>query len=190
MTAADDDNAVTIPDQLRQSGTAVPSPRVVRFSEKIRPGGQVLDLACGGGRHGRYLLALGYRVLMVDRDISHVADLAGQATTELIAHDLEDGSPWPFAGRQFDGIVVTNCLYRPVMRRITTALAPGGVLFYETFADGNHIFGRPRNPGYLLRGDELLDTVRPGLRVVAYEDIAITDPRPAAVQRIVTVRSP
>jgi hypothetical protein len=71
-------------------------------------------------------------------------------------------------------------------------VAPGGVLLYETFARGNERFGRPSNPDFLLAPGELLDAARGhgGLRVVAYEDLVASAPRPAAVQRIAATCPP
>lgn len=167
---------------------AEPSTWVKRFVNLIPEGGLVLDLACGGGRHSRYLLSLGYRVVCLDRDITAVADLASDERVELIACDLEDGRPWPLADRRFDGVVVTNYLHRPLMKHLVGAVAPGGALIYETFADGNQAFGQPRNPDFLLKREELLIFCRPELRVVAFEDLLVTEPRPAAIQHIVAVR--
>jgi SAM-dependent methyltransferase len=165
-----------------------PSPWVRRFADLIPEGGVVLDVACGAGRHARYLLSLGYRVVLVDRDITAVADLAADEHVELIACDLEDGRTWPLADRAFEGIVVTNYLHRPLMRHLVGAVAKGGALIYETFADGNQAFGHPRNPDFLLQREELLIFTRPELRVVAFEDLLITEPRPAAIQHIAAVR--
>lgn len=165
-----------------------PSAWVRRFAELIPEGGVVLDLACGAGRHGRYLLSLGHRIVLLDRDIAAVADLAADEHVELIACDLEDGRPWPLDDRTFDGVVVTNYLHRPLMKHLVRAVAPGGALIYETFADGNQAFGQPRNPDFLLQREELLIFTRPELRVVAFEDILVTDPRPAAIQHIAAVR--
>jgi SAM-dependent methyltransferase len=165
-----------------------PSPWVRRFADLIPKGGVVLDVACGGGRHSRYLLSLGYRVVLVDRDITAVADLAADEHVEMIACDLEDGRPWPLDERVFDGVLVTNYLFRPIMKHLVRAVAPGGALIYETFADGNQAFGHPRNPDFLLQSEELLIFSRPELRVVAFEDILMTDPRPAAIQHIAAVR--
>lgn len=165
-----------------------PSAWVARFAALIREGGTALDLACGGGRHARLLLARGHRVAMLDRDTSRVADLAPHPRAEILARDLEDGGPWPLAGRRFDGVVVANYLHRPILGRVLDAVAPGGALIYETFAEGNAAFGRPRNPDFLLRRGELLDLARPaGLRIVAFEDMAVAEPRPAVVQRIAAV---
>src|SRR5690606_31858297 len=97
----------------------------------------VLDLACGGGRHGRLFLARGHAVTFLDRDLGGVADLAGDPAASLIEADLEKDGPWPLAERQFAGIVVTNYLWRPLFPLLIAALQPGGILLYETFARGN-----------------------------------------------------
>jgi hypothetical protein len=81
-------------------------------------------------------------------------------------------------------VCVTNYLHRPLFPTLLDALAPGGVLIYETFARGNERYGRPSNPDFLLKAGELLDQVRGRLRVIAYEDITIEEPRPACIQRI------
>ena len=165
-----------------------PSPWVRRFADLIPENGVVLDLACGAGRHARYLLSLGFRVLLLDRNITAVADLAADENVELIACDLEDGRPWPLGERTFDGVLVTNYLYRPFMKSIVSAVAPGGALIYETFANGNQAFGRPRNPDFLLQREELLHFARPQLQVVAFEEIVFGAPKPAAIQHIAAVR--
>lgn len=168
-------------------GEEAPSPWVARFAPLVAQGGPVLDLACGRRRHTRLFRRLGHPVTAVDRDADALMALAGDASTETIRADLEDGSPWPLGARRFAGIVVTNYLHRPLMPRLTGALAEGGVLIYETFADGNERFGRPRNPDFLLRPGELLEIVRGRLRVVAYEEGVVTAPGPAMVQRICAV---
>lgn len=162
-------------------------PWVARFAGLVPAGGRVLDLACGGGRHARLFLARGCRVTAVDIDLGGLADLAGSPGLEAIAADLE-GAPWPFSGRPFDGVVVTNYLHRPILPAIVDAVAPGGALIYQTFAAGNARFGRPSNPDFLLRPGELLEAVRGRLEIVAYENLEIAEPKPAMVQRIAAVR--
>lgn len=171
----------------RHVGPAEPSAWVVRFAGWVPAGGRVLDLACGAGRHTRFFLGRGHPVLAVDRDLSGIADLIGRAHLEAVQADLEAGRPFPAAGRRFAGVVVTNYLYRPLLPALVAAVAPGGVLIYETFAKGNERFGKPRNPDHLLDAGELLEAVRGRLRVVAYEDLIVERPRPAAVQRLCAV---
>jgi SAM-dependent methyltransferase len=162
-----------------------PSPWVVRWAHLIAPGGSVLDVACGGGRHLRWLAGRGFRVAGVDRDASVLADLHGLG--RIVQADIEDG-PWPFAGETFDAVVVTNYLWRALLPTLTASLAEGGVLIYETFALGNEAFGKPSNPAFLLRPGELLEACRE-LQVVAYED-GLLDGPPRRIQRIAARRRP
>ena len=166
-----------------QHELTAPSEWVCRFVNLIPAGGTVLDLACGSGRHARLLAGLGYRVEAVDRDESHLQGLRGVERVSARTADLE-GGPWPYASRQFAGIIVCNYLHRPLFRRLLDALEPEGVLIYETFAVGNERFGKPSNPDFLLKPGELLEVVRGQLRVIAYEDVFVSQPKPAMVQRI------
>ncbi len=154
------------PRHLRMSE---PADWVVRFQSLLPKKGQILDLAAGGGRHTRFLLEKGHRVLALDRNAEPLAGFADDINGEVIEADLEDGSPWPLGDRQFAGIIVCNYLHRPLMGALIDALAPGGVLLYETFALGNEAYNRPRNADHLLRAGELLDLFGERLQVVAYE---------------------
>lgn len=169
-------------------GLAVPSPWVRRFAHLVPAGGLVLDVAAGGGRHTRFFRTRGHRVVAIDRNLDGMADLVGAEGMELIQADLESGEPWPLQERRFAGIVVTNYLFRPLLPRLTAALEPGGMLIYETFAQGNEQFGRPSNPDFLLAPNELLKTFGPELTVVGYEHGIVYTPRPAAVQRIAGIK--
>jgi SAM-dependent methyltransferase len=157
---------------------------VARWAPLI-PHGQALDLACGSGRHARLLAGLGHPVIALDRDAQALAAAAGEGIATM-QHDLEaPGSDWPFAPRSLAGIVVANYLHRPLFDHLAAALAPDGVLIYETFARGNEAFGKPSNPDFLLMSGELLDVAaRGGLRVLAYEDGVVARPKPARVQRL------
>lgn len=175
----------------KDASPAPPAPAsawIRRFAPLLPAGGPVLDLACGSGRHLRLLLALGHPVTGLDRDLSGVADLAETPGVSLLRADLEGGGAFPLAGSRFAGVVVANYLHRPLLPALVQAVAPGGLLLYETFARGNERFGRPRNPDFLLRAGELLEAVRGKLRVLAYEDLEVAEPRPAAVQRIAARR--
>jgi SAM-dependent methyltransferase len=173
--------------RIHQHDQLAPSPWVCRFARLIATGGTVLDLACGHGRHARYLAGLGYRVEALDRDSAALATLAGVAGISTRCTDLE-GSPWPYHADRFDGVVVTNYLYRPLAPALLDALRPGGVLIYETFALGNEKLGRPSNPEFLLRPSELLQWVEGRLSVFAFEQGLVERPKPAVIQRICAVR--
>lgn len=159
---------------------------VRRFAPLIRSGGAVLDLACGRGRHARWLAARGWQVLAVDRDREALSGLAEVAGVETLCADLEGGA-WPLAGRTFDGIVVTNYLFRPRFADLLACLKPGGVLIYETFMLGNERFGRPANPEFLLRPGELPERLGSAFAVVAFEQGTVRVPREAVIQRVCAV---
>ena len=176
-------------DKGRHLGPTTPSSWVTRFAPLAPADGLVLDLACGGGRHGRHFLGHGHTVVFLDRDVSDVQDLAGHANVEIIEADLEGGDALPFAGRLFAAIVVTNYLWRPILPLLADAVAEGGLLIYETFGLGNEEYSRPRNPDHLLRPGELLDAFGKDLQVVAYEHGLRHDPKPRVIQRIAAVNA-
>ena len=169
-------------------GSGGASPWLQRWAHLLPAGGQVLDVACGRGRHLRWLAGRGYRLTGIDRDadaLAASADLAANARIELITADLEHG-PWPCAGRTFDAVLVFNYLWRPLWPQLLASLAPGGVLVYETFAAGNETVGKPSRPDFLLQPGELLARCD-GLQIVAYEDGFLDTPA-RFVQRVVAVR--
>ncbi|MBN3853118.1 methyltransferase domain-containing protein [Paraburkholderia sp. Ac-20340] len=169
-------------------GLGEPSDWVRQWAHLIAPGGTVLDLACGAGRHARWLAQRGHPVAALDRDPLALATLRDVPDIGTLECDLE-GAPWPLAAdARFAAIVVTNYLHRPLMPRLLDALAPGGVLIYETFAQGNETVGKPSNPAFLLAPGELLAVCMPTLRVIGYQDGFLQHPREAFVQRICAVR--
>ena len=172
----------TASDAGAHAGLA-PSAWVQRWSHLVPANANVLDVACGSGRHVRWFAARGCRVTGVDRDAAALAGLDGIAQTCVA--DIE-GAPWPLPGRRFDAVIVTNYLWRELMPTIVASVAEGGVLIYETFSAGNASVGKPSNPLFLLQAGELLSATA-GLRVVAYEDGYLDGPA-RFVQRIVAVR--
>ena len=162
---------------------------VQRWSHLVKPQGSVLDVACGHGRHAKWFYQLNHPLAVVDRSQDAIESIAisDQACEKVVA-DIENG-PWPFPGRQFDGVVVTNYLWRPLFPTLLASLAPGGVLIYETFTEGNETVGKPSRPDFLLRQGELL-VVCKDLRVVAFEDGFVADEAGRSarfVQRIAAV---
>ena len=178
-------------------GTEPPSGWVQRWAHLIKPGGSVLDVACGRGRHTCWFHARGHALTAVDQSASALAAIdLPKATCEIVVADLEN-RPWPFDERHFDAVVITHYLWRPLLPKLVASLAPGGVLIYETFAQGNETVGKPSRPDFLLATGELL-AVCAGLRIVAFEDgfepgldaspASASTGAPRFVQRITAVR--
>ena len=175
-------------------GLEAASSWVQRWSHLVKPQGVVLDVACGRGRHARWFYERNHALALVEINqdaIDSIAKIIPLASDryEAVVADIENG-PWPFAGRQFDAVVVTNYLWRPLLPTLLASLAPGGVLIYETFTQGNETVGKPSRPDFLLRTGELLEVCR-GLRIVAFEEGFHARPEGNSarfVQRIAAVR--
>jgi len=167
-----------------------PSDWVQRWSHLAKPQGQVLDIACGQGRHMAWFTGLGMQVTGIDRS-SEAVEAAGRFGDSILA-DIENG-PWPLMQnglsaakpRPFDVVVVTNYLWRALFPLILQSVAPGGLLLYETFAVGNETLGKPSRPDFLLQPEELL-RVFDGWRIVAYENGFLSHPE-RFVQRIAAI---
>jgi len=157
-----------------------PSEWVVRWAPLVTRG-PVLEVASGPGRHARFFADRGLDVVAVDRETQSIPGV------RFLKADLENGSPWPFAGQRFGGIVVTNYLHRPLMPLLAQALAPDGILIYETFMVGNEKYGKPSNPDFLLRPGELLHAFST-LTVVAFEQGTVERPKKALIQRACLIR--
>ena len=138
---------------------APPSDWIVRWTPLLPPGAHVLDVACGHGRHVHWLAAAGHRITAIDRDPALLAPLAALATA--VVADLE-ADAWPLPAQTFDAVVVTNYLWRALFPALKAAVAPGGLLIYETFAQAHAALGRPRRPEFLLRPGELISVLRDG----------------------------
>lgn len=164
-------------------GTEPPSAWLQRWTHLLRPGSRVLDVACGAGRHMRWLAEHGHSPQGVDRNPEALA--LAQAFGAVTCADIENG-PWPFPGQTFDAVVVTHYLWRPLLPTIVNNVGAGGVLIYETFAAGQETVGKPSRPEFLLQPGELLQATA-GLAIVAYEDGFESHPA-RFVQRIAAVR--
>ncbi|WP_431097101.1 class I SAM-dependent methyltransferase [Polaromonas aquatica] len=172
-------------------GTEAPSTWVQRWSHLVPKRGAVLDVACGHGRHARWFYERNHPLALVDRSQAAIEFIATSLpalpdrTVEAVVADIEEG-PWPFPDRQFDAVVVTNYLWRPLLPTLLASVAPGGVLIYETFTQGNETVGKPSRPDFLLWPGELLEVCQ-GMRVVAFEEGFHESP-PRFIQRIAAVR--
>jgi len=129
----------------------------------------------------------GHHVTGIDR--SPEALEAASALGDTVLADIEN-QPWPLMTqgnvREFDAVVVTNYLWRPLFPVIAQSVTPGGLLIYETFARGNEAFGKPSRPDYLLKPAELLSCFG-AMRVIAFEEGYLENPA-RVMQRIVVQR--
>jgi len=162
---------------------------ITQHIELLPDSGLMLDLACGKGRHTGLLLQRGFSVIAVDRDTKAISDseFATHENLEILPYDLE-AAPWPFPPGFFDGIVVCNYLHRPLLTALGNSLKDDGVLIYTTFAAGNEAFGKPSNPDYLLRENELSDQFNEGFDILDY--FHGETPRPAIRQSIAVRKQP
>ena len=124
----------------------------VRLGTAVVPAGEVLDLACGGGRHARLFAALGHPVLAMDRDPAALAAWRRAGHRRPAIRPRRRRHALAVRGA-FAGIVGHQLLHRPLRRAGGGA---GRVLIYETFRPGNEAFGKPSNPDFLLAPGELL----------------------------------
>ena len=171
-------------DDNRLHGPHDPSTWVMRFLGGVKAGGDILDVACGAGRHMRVALDSGYRVTGIDKDVTRVEELGTRRDVSLIEADLEAGRPFPLRDMRYDGVIVTNYLWRDILDDIIGCVADDGILIFETFAVGHERHGKPSNPDFLLKNNELLQAVLPRLVVLAYEHGLRQSNHPKIVQRI------
>lgn len=134
-------------------------------ADVLRRGMRVLDVAAGRGRHALLLAGAGFSVTAIDRDEARMARL-GEIATRLgwplttVVRDLETGDA-DLGESGYDLIVVTHYLHRPLFPALVRALAPDGVLVYETFTTAQAARGKPTNPAFLLEPGELPRLVQP-----------------------------
>jgi SAM-dependent methyltransferase len=151
---------------VQGASPGTPAAWLVENLDLLPPGGRVLDVACGRGRHALFLAEAGFQVRAVDRDpqaIDAVRAAAREAGLDLQAEVLDlEATPPPDLGQEhYDAIVVVHYLHRPLFPALIQALAPAGVLVYDTFTIDQAARGRPTNPAFLLRPGELAGLAAP-----------------------------
>jgi hypothetical protein len=125
----------------------------------------------------------------IERDAEALAALRAaarerRAALSALRADLEAGLGIPVRPASCGGILVFRFLFRPLARAIESALAPGGILLYETFTIDQRSLGYgPKNAAFLLEPDEL-PGLFPGLEVLHYSEGVREGPRPEALARL------
>jgi len=151
--------------------------------------GPIIDLACGRGRHALAAAELGARVLGLDRNPALLHELQAEARRRRlpllpVRTDLETARGIPVRSGSCGAILVFRFLFRPLASAICEALAPGGLLLYETFTIRQRDLGqKPSNPAFLLREGELKDAFG-ALRVLSYWEGLGEGPQPEALARL------
>ena len=149
-----------------------PAEWLVEHRDLLANRGRALDVACGDGRNALYLAQLGYEVDAIDASdvtIGALRAAARERDLAITARVVELGRE-PLPAGPYDVIVTLNFLQRDLFGALEEALAPAGLLFYETFAPA-HVeeLGRSFNPAYLLERGEL-PRAFPHLEVVAHQE--------------------
>ncbi len=148
----------------------------------------VLDLACGSGRNGLYVARRNIPVTFLDHNKESLDILSRALESEAIMgdclhRDLEKTNSEPLANLRFDACLVFNYLHRPLMPAIKECVVSGGLVYYETFTIANRRFGRPRNPDFLLKENELLEQFT-DWKIIHYFEGDKTQPDRAVAQII------
>ena len=130
---------------------------------ELLPKGRVLDVAMGTGRNAIYLAGMGFDVEGVDvspEAVNVAVESARKADVTIIAQVVDLEKDYRIEKGAYDVIVCFNYLQRSLIPQIKDGLRKGGMVVYETFIVDQVQFGRPRNPDYLLKHNELLDVFR------------------------------
>ena len=159
--------------------------------------GSVLDLACGRGRNGLFLVSHNVPVVFADNNEAHLQFIqaalgeaspsAAQSECCLVDFEVDQGEGRnPLAGKVFDAVMVFNYLHRPLFPAIKEAIRPGGLIVYETFNLEQKKFGRPSNPDYLLQAGELRQAFE-GWEIISEFEGEASDPE-RAISRLIARR--
>jgi tellurite methyltransferase len=170
-------------------GTPDEPANFVRELLPLLPTGPALDLACGAGRHTLLLAARQQEVTAVDSSSAGLDILERRARDsgfaisrtrspekfvtsrhgiDLIHTDLERAT---LGVDSFSLILCVQYLQRSLFGQMERALAPGGMLLFETYTRAQReILGGPKNPDHLLEQGELR-TAFPSLRLLFYREL-------------------
>lgn len=135
------------------------------------PRGRALDIATGKGRNAIFLAEQGFDVVAID--VSPVAldearkRAAGKSLS--ISWQQADLEHIELPKTTYDLVVNFNYLQRSLITQIKAALKPSGQVIFETYLIGQEMIGRPKNPAYLLRHNELLELFR-DFHVLCYRE--------------------
>jgi 2-polyprenyl-3-methyl-5-hydroxy-6-metoxy-1,4-benzoquinol methylase len=125
--------------------------------------GRVLDVAMGNGQNAIYLAKMGFDVEGVDispEAVNNTLELAREAGVTIKAEVADLEGNYYIEKDAYDVIICFNYLQRSLISQLKDGLRKGGIIVYETFIIDQIQFGKPKNPNYLLRHNELLNMFR------------------------------
>lgn len=156
----------------------------------IGPGGRVLDVACGRGRHAILAAKRGASVVAVDSDADRLAaarKAGGDLPIEWLCADLK---AFPLPAQAFDVVMIFNYLDRSRMPEYREAVRPGGYLLTETFLEAQRTHGwGPTSAEHLLKPGELLQLIEPFEVVLAREALEFVEGHPMSVASMLARRA-
>jgi SAM-dependent methyltransferase len=176
-----------------QEGDLKPAQFLVE-SIHLLPKGRALDVAMGNGRNAIYLAKMGFDVEGIDISqgaVNRALKFAQESGCRLKAHVVDLEKDFYIKKNAYDVIICFNYLQRFLIPYIREGLKMGGVVVYETYIVDQAQFGRPRNPDYLLKHNELLNMFR-GFRCLRYREGITEGPEAIAsiiAEKVATAKS-
>jgi len=149
---------------------------------ELLPKGLALDIAMGAGRNAIYLAKMGFEVEGIDispEAVSIAIESAKKVGVVIKAQVADLEKDFYIKAEAYDVIICFNYLQRSLIPEMKNGLRRGGIIVYETYIVDQAQFGRPKNPDYLLKHNELLDVFR-DLRCLRYREGVFEGPRAIA----------
>ena len=135
------------------------------------PRGKALDLAMGTGRNSIFMAENGYMVDGIDSSEVAVEKVRSFAERESLPIDAKqaDLTNYQIVENTYDVILNFYFLERSLFPNIMNGLKQGGMLLFETYTIEQPEYGRPHNPAYLLKPNELLQSFI-DLHIICYHE--------------------
>ncbi len=155
--------------------TVVPSPcQVISAHTYLLPStGTALDLASGLGANALLLAQHGLDTYAWDYAETAIKCLQAEAQTQQLSihTEVRDVILQPPLPVTYDVIAVCHFLNRKLAPKLSKALKPGGLLFYQTFmrTRSNDCSRGPKNPDFRLMDNELLGMFA-DLQLIVYRE--------------------
>ncbi len=146
--------------------------KLVKDYAKHTTGKQALDIACGMGRHSKYLASLGFEVDALD--VSSVAIKQLQDIPHIHAKEV-DFDTHTLPKEHYDLIVCTYFLERRLFPQMIEALKPNGLILLETFLHDENNERIPSNPDFLLQKGELEASFTKGCELLHLVEFSAID---------------